>query len=369
MTSLLMRKALHRSLDQIQHVRAVPPGAAQGLVAAVYAQVERDFGMLAPPVALHSAAAGPLAASWVMLRETLVAQGQADRAAKETVAAAVSLGNSCPYCVAVHNAVLGGLAYGPAAAAIGAGRIESIADPRIRDLALWARGSGQPAAAGAAAPEPFPAEQRPELAGVAVTFQYLNRMVTVFLADSPLPAAVPGGVAGTLMRVLGRFLRSTALSAPEPGASLGLLPAAPVPDDLRWAAGHPSIADGFARAIAAIDVAGRQAAPPGVRELVLGRLAGWNGQPAGLSRAWATEAVSDLAEADQPAGRLALLTALAPYQVGASDIAEFRRGGAADEDLIGLTSWASLAAARHAGAWIGARAPGPAGPIPAAGHP
>jgi AhpD family alkylhydroperoxidase len=303
-----------------------------------------------------------------MLRETLVAQGQADRAAKETVAAAVSLGNSCPYCVAVHNAVLGGLAHGPAAAAIGAGHIESIADPRIRDLALWARGSGQPAPAGPA-PEPFPAEQRPELAGVAVTFQYLNRMVTVFLADSPLPAAVPGGVAGALMRVLGRFLRSAALGAPEPGASLGLLPAAPVPDDLRWAAGHPSIADGFARAIAAIDVAGRQAAPLSVRELVLGQLAGWNGQPAGLSGAWATEAVGALAAADRPAGRLALLTAFAPYQVSALDIAEFRRDGAADEELIGLTSWASLAAARHAGAWIGARATGPAGPVPAAGHP
>ncbi len=112
--------------------------------------------MLAPPVALHSAAAGPLAASWVMLRETLLAQGQADRAAKEVVAAAVSLGNSCPYCVAVHTAVLRGLAHGPAAAAIGAGRIESIADPRIRDLAVWARASGQPAAAG-----PLPSLSRP----------------------------------------------------------------------------------------------------------------------------------------------------------------------------------------------------------------
>ncbi len=154
-------------------------------------------------------------------------------------------------------------------------------------------------------------------------------MVTVFLADSPLPAAVPGGLAGGLMRVLGRFLRSTALSAAEPGTSLGLLPEAPVPDDLRWAAGNPSIADGFARAIAAIDAAGRQAAAPGVRELVLAELAGWNGQPVGLSRAWADEAVGGLAAADRPAGRLALLMVFAPYQVSASDIAELRRGGQA----------------------------------------
>src|SRR5262245_59371351 len=105
----LMRRALRRSAAQIRYVVPVPPGTATGPVADVYAQMERDFGMLAPPVMLHSPAAGPLAASWVMLREALLATGLADRAAKETVATAVSLGNTCPYCVAVHGAVLGGL--------------------------------------------------------------------------------------------------------------------------------------------------------------------------------------------------------------------------------------------------------------------
>src|ERR1700722_2652698 len=100
MSATLAQRALRRALDQIRYVSPVRPAAATGLVAAVYAQVEHDFGMLAPPVALHSPAPGPLAASWVMLRETLAVQGQADRAAKEMVAAAVSVENACPYCVA-----------------------------------------------------------------------------------------------------------------------------------------------------------------------------------------------------------------------------------------------------------------------------
>jgi hypothetical protein len=69
MSGMLARKALRRSLDQIRYVSAVRPAAAQGLVARVYGKVERDFGMLAPPVALHSPAAGPLAACWLMLRD------------------------------------------------------------------------------------------------------------------------------------------------------------------------------------------------------------------------------------------------------------------------------------------------------------
>lgn len=351
MNRALMQRALRKSTGQIRHVRPVPPGAAAGPVAAVYAQVERDFGMLAPPVVLHSPAAGPLAACWVMLRETLLAAGTADRAAKEVVAAGVSLGNACPYCVDVHSAVLRGLAHGVEADALGDDRVDAMADPAMRDLAAWARSSGLRESALHGDP-PFPAEQFPELAGVALTFQYLNRMVTVFCEDSPLPAILPGTVADGMMRVLGRFLRSTARSAPEPGDSLGLLPEVPVPADLGWAAGRPVIADAFARAGAAIEAAGASAVDDRVRDLVTSELAGWSGQPAGLGRSWVYEALSRLASADRPAGRLALLIAFAPHQVGPQDIAEFRRDQRSDEDLISLAAWASLAAARRVGSWL-----------------
>jgi AhpD family alkylhydroperoxidase len=228
MTATLAQRMLRRSLTQIRYVSPVQPAAATGLVAAVYAQVERDFGMLAPPIALHSPAPGPLAASWVMLRETLVVPGLASRAAKETVAAAVSLGNACPYCVTVHNAVLGSLDHGLDAAALAGDHIESMADPALAGIARWARSSGQREAAAHGIP-PFPGDQLPDLAGVAMTFQYLTRMVTVFLAESPLPAVVPAPVAGGMMRVLGRLLRAAAFSNPQPGASLALLPEAALP--------------------------------------------------------------------------------------------------------------------------------------------
>jgi|HubBroStandDraft_5_1064220.scaffolds.fasta_scaffold02620_5 AhpD family alkylhydroperoxidase len=363
MSATLAQRALRKSLGQIRYVAPVPPSAAEGLVAEVYAQVEHDFGMLAPPIALHSPAAGPLAASWLMLRETLAVQGLASRAAKETVAAAVSLENACPYCVTVHNAVLGGLDHGRDAAALADDQIESMTDPVLRDIARWARSSGQRQASARGIP-PFPPDQLPELAGVAMTFQYLNRMVTVFLADTPLPAVVPGPVAGGMMRVLGRMLRAVALRGPQPGSSLTLLPAAALPADLGWAAPSPSIADAFARAIAAIETAGALAVPEQVRELVRRELAGWDGQPRGLSRSWADDLAAALPADARPAGRLALLTAFAPYQVGRADIDDFRRGQPGDEQLIALSSWASLAAARRVGQWLGE----PAGPAPAAGR-
>ncbi|MFD1049963.1 carboxymuconolactone decarboxylase family protein, partial [Kibdelosporangium lantanae] len=54
MSGVIVRAALRKSLSRIRHVTVVRPADARGLVADVYRQAERDFGMLAPPVALHS---------------------------------------------------------------------------------------------------------------------------------------------------------------------------------------------------------------------------------------------------------------------------------------------------------------------------
>jgi AhpD family alkylhydroperoxidase len=347
MSSALLAKGARRSLAQIRYVTPVPPGAAVGLVASVYAQTERDCGLLVPPIALHSPAPAALAAAWIMLRETLLVGGTAGRAEKEIVAAAVSAGNECPYCVTVHAAAAHGLIRGPVAAQIADGRITAIPDPGLREIALWARWSGRPR------PDlPVPARSFPELAGVAVTFHYLNRMVNVFLPRSPLPPRLPSVMSGAFMRVLASAMLS---SSPAAGAALDLLPAASLPAEFSWAVGEPRVAASLARVAAAIEEASDRAVPPQVREFVLDRLSGWDGQPPGPSRAWAEAAVVGLAAADRGAGRLALLTALAAYQVCPADVDDL--GPRDDEALIGLTSWASMAAARRIGAWLGEPSP------------
>ncbi|HST47318.1 carboxymuconolactone decarboxylase family protein [Jatrophihabitans sp.] len=349
MVTALLQKALRRSLDQVRHVSPVrPDGGPDGTVARVYRQAEQDFGMLAPPVALHSPAPGPLAASWMMLRESLLADGLVPRATKEAVAAAVSLGNSCPYCITVHATTLSALLGTPTGAAVSADDLAAIPDPRIRAVAQWARRS-------ASLPDsrssevPFSREQAPELIGVAVTFHYLNRMVDIFLADSPLPPNVPGPARSNALRLLGRFMGSAARADHRPGASLDLLPAAPLSEDLAWAAGSPHVAEAFARADAAIEAVGRQYVPASVRAALHARLAGWDGQPPGLSRAWVQDEVASLPPEDRAAGRLVMLTALASYQVDQQVIDAFRWHQPGDEALVAATSWASMAVARQVG--------------------
>ncbi|SDH49360.1 alkylhydroperoxidase AhpD family core domain-containing protein [Actinokineospora alba] len=336
MVAMLVRLAVRRSLRDTRHVKVVAPRKANGVVAEVYRQVERDFRMLAPPVALHSAAPEVLAASWMILRETLLAQGVADRASKEAVATGVSVANECPYCADVHGMTL-------AALADAADRSE---------LEAWAQAS---ATAAAAAAPPFPPEQGPELIGVAVAFQYYNRMVNVFLRDSPFPSHVPESAKPKARHVLGGVLRPSDGGA-LPGASLDLLPPAPLPEDLSWALANPSVADAFARAYAAVEAAGDRSVPSSVRALVHSRLSTWDGEAPGISRAWVEEAVVELPEADRAAGRLALLIAHASYQVDETLVDDFRRTAPDDATLIELAAWSSMAAARRISVRLAAQA-------------
>lgn len=330
MVAMLVRFAVRRSLNDTRHVRVVKRRHADGLVAEVYRQVERDFKMLAPPVALHSAAPDTLAASWMILRETLLAQGVADRPSKEAVATGVSLANDCPYCADVHGMTLDAI-------------------PDAGDRAAheeWARVSAEgPAAA------PFPPEWAPELVGVAVAFHYYNRMVNVFLRESPFPSHVPETAKPKARQVLGGVLRPAA-EGPPAGTSVDLLPAAPVPEDLAWAGPNPVVADAFARAYAAIDAAGARSVPASVRALVQARLSTWDGRPPGISRSWVTDEVAGLPAEDRAAGRLAMVIAFASYQVDDDLVAEFRRTTPEDGALVELAAWASLAAARRISTWL-----------------
>lgn len=329
MTRSLVRIALRGlSLAQIRHVTPVGFRGAPAGVVSVYRAVEREFGVLAPPVVLHAAAPEVMTATWVMLRETVLAPGLVDRATKEAVAAAVSLANECPYCVTVHSGTMNRL---------GDDRMEA-----VRAAATW------PAPATG---KRFPDEQLPEVLGVATALQYFNRMVAVFLTERPMPPFAPPWLLGPVSRMLTGLIAGAADDVGSPGGTLDLLPDAPLPGALSWAAGHPVVAGALARTHATLDAT---PVPASVRTLVNGALSTWDGRPKGPSRAWAWDAADLLAPDDRAAGRLALLTAFAPYQVDADVI---RNVQADDRTLIQLTAWASMAAAVRASSLVHLKSP------------
>ena len=315
---------------------------------AVRRQIMRDVGALVPPFMLHLPSPAALCAYWAIVREPTHGP-QVSRAKKEAVAAAVSAINACPYCVDVHTTVLHALGARDQALQLVAGTTSGSTDPELEGVISWARATRDPGAS-VLRQRPFADRDAPELIGVAVSYHYINRMVAIFAVSSPFPASalLKSGFRRLAAPVFARQTRRDV----RPGATLTLLPPAQLPDDLRWARGDAVIAEAFARAAATFDSVGGQALPESVRTLISERVMAWHGEDPGLSRAWVEGAVEPLPTQHRPLGRLALLTALAPYQVDERVIGEARPHLGGDEALVAACAWASFTAARRVGTWL-----------------
>ena len=337
--------------SQIRHVEPVDYDSAVGLTAEVYRHMRHDFQLL-PPVTLHSPVPEVMAGAWLVARESLIA-GPVSRIHREAVAAAISQTNQCPFCAQVHSITLHGAGQHYVARAIAKQREEAIPDPELRAIISWALATRFPASEILRTP-PFPREHAAEIIGTAVGFHYINRMVHLFLSESPMPLPrALGWLRGPMARIAGAMIGRRLMRIElVPGQSLSLLPAAELPGDLAWAATNAAVAGAYARFAVALEEAGQNSLPEPIRALVVDRVRAWNGEDPGPRRNWVEETVADLEEELRVAARLALLAALAPYQVDDGLVEQFRRRHPGDETLIGAAAWASFAAARRIGTWL-----------------
>src|SRR5215469_13260397 len=210
--------------NRVRYITPVAPNQAQGQLAAVYQQIRQELGLVPEPFTLHSPAPPLLAGFWSVFRASLLV-GTASRGAKEAVAAVVSDLNRCPWCVDAHTTMLYATGHQHTAQAILSDGDRSHLPEDMRAIVDWAYATRTPAAPALAHP-PFRSEQAGEFLGTALAFHYLNRMVSVFLTETFLPA-IPW------MRAASRRSRE-ADGAPALSA------------ELHWMAQWPTIAHAFA---------------------------------------------------------------------------------------------------------------------------
>jgi AhpD family alkylhydroperoxidase len=336
----------------IKHYQPQATAIQGNLAAKVLTEVRREFGAEVPPFTLHLPVPELLAGAWMASRETLLA-GEGRRDAKEAVAATVSAINRCPYCVDAHSIMLLETSGSDYSKALSEGKPDLIEDPYLRAVSRWAAATRSPGSPLIADP-PFTAEEAPAFIGTAVFFHYINRMVTILLGNSPLPftEGFPRTVA---LRMAAWFFGGAIRLKKKPGASLKLLPEAPLTDDLAWAKPSPHVAGAFAAFAREIEKAGETALPESARSAVKIALADWNGSDPGTGTAWIEKALASLKEADIPAGKLALLAALAPYRVKtelASLASPYADRFPGDDKLLSALAWGSFTAARKIGTWL-----------------
>ncbi|WP_411081383.1 carboxymuconolactone decarboxylase family protein [Streptomyces sp. cmx-18-6] len=300
-----------------------PAATTTGTVAAVHAQLTRDFGIeSALPFMALSAAPGLMAGVWALMRESLLS-GRASRTEKEVVAFGVSLANRCPFCVGAHTLLLHAGGDHELAGVLARG--ERPADPEHDRLLSWGQDMRGPG--------PFAADEAPEFVGTALAFHFINRVVSALIDEE----MVSGGAdpAELLDTEAGQALTRAVRGRPEPGLSLPLLETrGPQP---AWAAGSP-VGTAFGALRSAAHVGGRlldERDAAFVRESV----AAWDGfTPLPLTG----DGLPDRAE--RPGARLALLAARAPYRITAEDVAAWRVAPYTDHCLVHLVAFGAMLA-------------------------
>ncbi|OKK21666.1 DNA-binding protein [Streptomyces sp. CB02488] len=306
-----------------RYTSPAPPESATGVVADVYAQMAKDFGIeRASAFVVLSASPPLLTGAWALVRESLLA-GRVSRTDKEVVAAGVSLANRCPFCVDAHTVLLH--ATGDHRLAETIARDEQPQDPAHRQLLSWGKDMSTP--------QPFPSTDAPEHIGTALSFHFINRVVSSLLTESMLPFGLQRLRA--VRSAAGRTLARTVRQELATGLSLPLLETegeAP-----SWAAGT-AIGTAFGALRTAAELgAGLLSEEDAafVRESV----AAWDGvsplPPHGA-------VLPDRAE--RPGARLALLAARAPYRITDEDVAAWLVPPFTDHCLVHLIAFGAIRA-------------------------
>ncbi|WP_428951395.1 carboxymuconolactone decarboxylase family protein [Streptomyces sp. cg35] len=305
------------------------PQSATGTAAAVWEQTATDFGITHPPtLVVLSSAPELLAPAWALLREALIA-GSGSRTDRELVAAGTSLANRCPFCVDAHAVLLhanGDHALGEAVA-----RAAAPGDERASRLLEWGRATRVPGSPDLA-PPPFARADLASHVGTALTFHFINRIVSALCTENLLPAGAQRLQA--VRSLAGRSLSRVVRAPHRPGASLDLLDS-PGPGPA-WAAGS-SVGPAY-DALRTAATKGAGLLGDDDLALVQETVAKWDGShpaPGGPELP---------GRAERPGARLALLAALAPYRITGEDVAAWRVAPYTDHCLVHLIAYGAFAA-------------------------
>ena len=193
---------------QINHIKYIQISNARGKLNQLYKHIELNFGKLAEPFVLHSLNEELTAGVWALLYETVLVDGKVKRSLKEAIATSISEINKCNYCVDAHTIMVFGTerALQNTITDIKSGKTE----PRSEEdkTILWALKNLDFDSPIILNP-PFNKEEAPEIIGTAVLFHYINRMITLFAGDTPLPTTKMRGIILNLVSkyVFGKAIR------------------------------------------------------------------------------------------------------------------------------------------------------------------
>lgn len=349
---VIMNAMAEQNARAVKYLEVQTLKDSRGKIREINRQINEDLG-LAGPLSLSTVSERVHSVRWAVSRESYVASTFISRRDKELLAAVVSQINKCPYCAEAHSATLGSGGEAGLGPAIADGSWKQLSDERTKLLIEWGLSTRKPEAAVIKKP-PFSAREAPEIIGTALEFHTLNRLVDIFLEESPLPEIIRNKwIRGIALKMASlTVFREMISKKAVPGSSLKFIEERAVPAKFKWAAPVPAFSKALAAQEVLLDQIETDTVPKASSQVLEECLRHWNGEEMPFGRKWLEAAVSQVPEKEKPVARLILLTAFSSYTVSEKDIMDFREVMPTDRELLEVCYWAAAKTSRRIGSWL-----------------
>lgn len=345
-------KLIEYNAHAVKYVKTYGLKDATDFVKDINIQINRDF-VLAGPLTLSSSSVNVHSVRWALARESFVVKTNVHRSTKETIAAAVARINKCPYCEDVHRASMQSTGNIETVIDFENGNWDFLSDDKLKKIILWSLNTRKPGADIIKNP-PFTADEAPEIIGTALTFHSTNRLVSIFLDETPLPGFLNNKLIkkAALGFASKTFFKSMLRKKAAPGDSLKFIARYPVSISSKWALPVPAYAAALAAEEYLLHEIEMKSVPEKSAAIFKDFISEWKGEEMPLGRSWLTEAVKDVPENEKPVANLLFLSAFAPYTITETDINSFRSERPSDAELIEFSFWATQTITNRIETWL-----------------
>ena len=315
-------------------------------------QIDRDFG-LAGPLTLSTPSLRVHAVRWAVARESFIVETNVKRVNKEIVAACVAQLNKCPYSEDAHSTSIMSCDDAKTGDAIINRTWKELDNKKTKQLINWSLQTRNPHASIIKNP-PFSIDEAPEIIGTALAFHSTNRLVNIFLEESPLPSFLTGKLLKKIaLKIASKTLfKSMVSNNAMAGDGLQFIQDHPIHKSIEWSKAIPA----FSKVLAAEEILLKDieedTIPEKLRDLFKNEVTQWEGEEMPLGRGWLNEILINLDENELRVGRLLFLAAFAPYTITKNDINAFRKVKPTDKELIETCFWAIQTVTNKIGEWL-----------------
>lgn len=339
MLSFLESKITAQNANAVKYINIFGLKDSEGEIKKINLQINRDFGLVGP-LTLSTPSLRIHAIRWATARESFVVESNIKRVTKEIVAAGIAQINKCPYCEDVHGTSISSTGDNETSKAIANGTWESLKDERTKAIIEWSLNTRNPTAKIIKNP-PFSIDEAPEIIGTALVFHSTNRLVSLFLEESPLPSFLSTKLMKkTALKIASKTLfKSMVMKKASAGESLQFIQDYKIPKSVERSNAVPSFSKVLIAEEILLNEIEKEIIPQKIVALFKEKVNNWEGEEMPLGRGWLSELTNGLNKDEIPIANLIFLSAFSPHTIIKNDINKFRKINPTDKDLVEICFW------------------------------